>query len=103
MLKTTAQYILNLCKAIEAGYASGKSGLDDGMVDHLIELGDQAEHIGKLCQQVLDDAPATLAEISQARETYGSNELEVDDNALASRTDDGAWIQAWVWVDYPKD
>ena len=29
------------------------------------------------------------------------DELEIDEDALASRTEDGTWVQAWVWV--PKD
>lgn len=31
--------------AIEAGYAEGKSGMDDDMLQHLIALGDMAEQI----------------------------------------------------------
>lgn len=43
---------------------------------------------------------ATPEEITQARELYGrEGEIEIDDNARASRgDDDGAYIEAWVWV-----
>ena len=40
-----AEQIKNICGQIMAGYAQGKSGLDDGMIDLLIELGDLASDI----------------------------------------------------------
>lgn len=45
--------------------------------------------------------PATDQEIVAAREQYGSDDVEVDHNALASDADHGTWVQAWVWV--PKE
>jgi hypothetical protein len=45
--------------------------------------------------------PATTEEIAQARRLYcgGSDDnIEVDDNAQASRADEGTWVQAWVWL-----
>lgn len=41
---------------------------------------------------------ATDDEIRQARELYGSDEIEIDDNAAASRADEGIWVAAWVWL-----
>ena len=42
--------------------------------------------------------------IKQARKFYGStNEIEVDPNAKVSGSEDGAWVQAWVWVDAPEE
>lgn len=41
---------------------------------------------------------ATEAEKEAARREYESDDIEIDDDALASRTYDGAWVQAWVWV-----
>ena len=45
---------------------------------------------------------------SQYRKTamrlYGSDDIEIDETSVASRTDisdggdDGAWVKAWVWV-----
>lgn len=42
--------------------------------------------------------PATDDEIRQAREFYASDEIEIDDNAQASRSDEGVWVAAWVWL-----
>lgn len=43
--------------------------------------------------------------IEVARATYGSDEIEIDDEASISRSpgkaegaDEGTWVQAWVWV-----
>jgi hypothetical protein len=37
-----------------------------------------------------------------ARGQYGSDDCEIDNNAVVSRGDDGAFVQAWVWVRYPE-
>lgn len=39
--------------------------------------------------------------IKLARATHGSDDIEIDDNAVVSCGDDGAFVQAWVWVRYP--
>lgn len=39
--------------------------------------------------------------IALARAEHGSDDIEIDDNAVVSRGDDGAFVQAWVWVKYP--
>ena len=44
------------------------------------------------------EAFATCAEIEEAREIHGSDEVELDPGAFASRGDDGFWVSAWVWV-----
>jgi hypothetical protein len=40
-----------------------------------------------------------------ARQQYGQNdETQIDDNAVVSRGDDeGAYVQAWVWVGFITD
>ena len=38
-----------------------------------------------------------------ARKEYGSDDCEIDNNAVVSRGDDGAFVQAWVWVRYPEE
>ena len=43
--KPDADQIKNICGQILAGYAQGKSGLDDDMIDLLIELGDLSSDI----------------------------------------------------------
>jgi len=32
---------------------------------------------------------------ARARETYGSDDLQIDDDAMIRPTGDGAWVQAW--------
>jgi len=39
--------------------------------------------------------------VNEARQLYAdrsNDNIEVDDNAKVSKGDDGAWVQAWVWV-----
>jgi len=40
--------------------------------------------------------------IAAARELFGSDDVEVDDDAKLSEVDEvgerGAWVSAWVWV-----
>jgi hypothetical protein len=45
-----------------------------------------------------DPKDATPAEIAAAREQYGSNDVEIDEGAAASRADNGVWVAAWVWL-----
>ena len=33
-----------------------------------------------------------------AEELYGSDDIEVDADAVISETDDGVWVQGWLWV-----
>jgi len=43
---------------------------------------------------------ATAEEIAKARKLYGNtDDIEIDDDARASATDTGVWVQAWVWLD----
>lgn len=45
-----------------------------------------------------EQSDETLRE--RARAQYGSDEIEVDDDAQISRAQDGgAWVQAWVYID----
>lgn len=50
-------------------------------------------------QTTPDDSFATPEEIERARDIYGSDDVEIDENAKASRTDVGTWVAAWVWLD----
>lgn len=34
----------------------------------------------------------------QAHDLYGTDEVEIDDEAATSEADNGTWVQAWVWV-----
>lgn len=40
--------------------------------------------------------------VSAARNTYTDDDIEIDDNPKTSRTDNGCWVQAWLWVPYPQ-
>lgn len=44
---------------------------------------------------------ATQAEIDAAVNVWGQDDLSIDSDAKASRTDSGVWVQAWVFV--PND
>lgn len=44
----------------------------------------------------------TEAERDRARRLYGGDDIQIDDDARASRTDEGIWVQAWVWVPRPE-
>ena len=52
--------ITQLCERIERGYEAGKSGLDEGKVDHVLELSNNARAVA--------DA---LRELATARELLG--------------------------------
>lgn len=36
--------------------------------------------------------------IEAARDAYGSDDLEIDDEAQLSSCDEGNWVAAWVWL-----
>lgn len=48
--------------------------------------------------------PATeerQALIAEARKKYGSDTIEIDDNAEISQAEEGAWVAAWLWISAP--
>lgn len=51
----------------------------------------------------LDEHKATIEEIAAAQELHGSDEVEIDDDAMTSHGDDGTWVQAWVWIPKVSD
>src|SRR3546814_18155370 len=47
--------------------------------------------------RLLEEAEASPSDIEAARELYGSDDIDIDDDALFSRgADAGTWVQAWV-------
>lgn len=65
------------------------------------ETGDLAGAVFGLDSALLNIEQASPEEIDVARETYveGSNDdIEIDDDALRSRSPNGVWVQAWVYV-----
>ena len=43
-----------------------------------------------------DNSDAAL--ISAARDQWSQEEIQIDEDAVISETDDGAWVMAWVWM-----
>lgn len=41
--------------------------------------------------------------VEAAREQYGSDDIEVDEDAIISEGEDGDFVQAWVWVPREED
>lgn len=42
--------------------------------------------------------PETVTFREAAGAEYANDEVEIDDDAMISRSDNGAFVQAWVWV-----
>lgn len=51
----------------------------------------------KTCDEDPNEKKAALR--SLAVEQYKSDEIEIDDDAIVSEGDTGAFVQAWVWVE----
>ena len=41
---------------------------------------------------------ATQAQIERARHEYANEDIGIDDDALVSESDDGVWVQGWLWI-----
>jgi hypothetical protein len=37
--------------------------------------------------------------IEAARELYECDQLDIDDDAQVLHTENGYWVQAWVWIE----
>jgi hypothetical protein len=37
--------------------------------------------------------------IDRARNQFACDDIEIDNDAKVSKSSDGAWVQAWVWLD----
>lgn len=37
--------------------------------------------------------------IELARDEYQDDDIQIDDNAALSQSEDGVWVAAWVWVE----
>lgn len=48
------------------------------------------------------DARADPALLAAANDLHASDDIEIDDVAGTSPTDEGTWVQAWVWVPAPE-
>lgn len=52
------------------------------------------EVLAELAQHRLDHELT----IEAARNNYGNDGIEIDDEPLLSIADEGVWVSAWVWV-----
>jgi hypothetical protein len=50
-----------------------------------------------------DGAMRDAAENRVMFEFHATDEIEIDDDAGTSSTDEGTWVQAWVWVPAPEE
>ena len=49
--------------------------------------------------KVLEDMrQASDEEVQRAQRLYASDEMEIDDFAYTSESDEGVWVQGWVWL-----
>ena len=58
---------------------------------------ERAKPMSRRSQRVIE-----LEYIAAAREKHtrpSSNEIEIDDDPKVSKSKEGAWVAAWVWVD----
>lgn len=66
--------------------------------------GSEAEHLEiiKAASERMDTARSYLASpglIEEARDQYGTDECEIDDEGVStSPSDEGVWVGAWVWI-----
>ena len=54
-------------------------------------------------QRAVASTQATSDQIDKARKMYGSDDVEIDDDAIISgeapdSEQEGIWVSAWVWV-----
>ena len=65
---------------------------------HIMELGEERTRV--VLERDLEGR-ASEKEIEAARADYHTDDINIDDDALVSRADNGYWVGAWVWVYYP--
>ncbi|RUX60190.1 hypothetical protein [Mesorhizobium sp. M7A.F.Ca.CA.002.12.1.1] len=60
----------------------------------------------KISKQIADaEDDRDSGYIEQARELYAhgsDDDIEIDDDATFSRSDDGIWVQMWGWIRFPE-
>ena len=45
-----------------------------------------------------EETAIDYVEMAIEKYSYRDNEIEIDADATVSESNDGAWVQAWVWV-----
>lgn len=56
-----------------------------------------SNYIGQPAETAMEEAKRQTF-LNAAREAFGSDEIQIDNDALAAAADNGAWVQSWVWV-----
>jgi hypothetical protein len=77
-----------------------------------VPLESDAGHLGGACtatkgatrMEAVDYKPMTDEEIvAEARRAYETeDDIDIDESPAISRADSGAWVAAWVWVDFEE-
>jgi hypothetical protein len=78
------------------------SGCSDSNVQALCGLVNKGRELAMAIQELSDEQSSPRAEALRktADQKYGrAGEIEIDDGAVVSFSDDGAYVAAWVWVD----
>lgn len=82
--------------------------LSDEMAKQLVALCEQ--HAPELGEQLLAEMNRFLPEepwqdskaavnFSRSRWSHEEDDIEIDDDAALSVTENGVWVQGWLWVD----
>jgi hypothetical protein len=66
--------------------------------EELAKVREEVDQAAELAIQAITTHRDVKAFIEAARNIYQNDDIEVDDDAKLSETDDGAWVSAWVWV-----
>jgi hypothetical protein len=95
----------------DAGLSDKRAWLEQADWTEVSDLADEQEEIeaatSALVSLIYALTPAqkdTTADntnpalVEKAIRQYVCDEIDIDDNAVVSEADDGAWVQAWVWV-----
>lgn len=89
---------VGMCDSALPQFDWGKSALDGDAIQSLNETPGEL----KAALKLLTDAKDNVVEPglrALAVELFGDDECEIDDEGAGiSPTDDGTWVQAWVWV-----
>ncbi|MBI2770497.1 MAG: hypothetical protein HYX47_12800 [Burkholderiales bacterium] len=70
------QNIIDLCARIEAGYEQGKSGMDNGMIDRVLELSNHAKSIGEAFKELATVRQLIADLCSESQFDHSGTEVE---------------------------
>ena len=79
----------------EHGQELRTSASEDKYIDYVNEAESILAELG-IFQESFN--PKTYSYIARARDEYADSDLAIDDDAKVSESDEGVWVQAWVWL-----